>query len=191
MPLTDYLLLAVAVAASLYGYIQYGIKIPKRQLMPRPFTWLIWGILSSCVTIIQINNGADLGAVGALLGAVSGYVLAGMSWRYGKRRIYAADIVSLILAALVLMGWLFIGDAATAVAATFVYLIGFMPTIMRAWKAPYKEGRAPFAMSVVKYTISFVLLGTVSLETAIYPVVLALANLAFLIMLQLRRIWGR
>ena len=187
MQSSDLILLTIAVAAALYGYISYGIKIPKRQLAPRPFTWLIWGILSSCVTVIQINNGADLGTVGAVLGAVSGYILAGMSWYYGKRRIYNTDILSLVLAGLVLFGWLFIGDAATAIAATFVYLIGFIPTIARAWKAPSKEGRAPFAMSVVKYVISFMLLGVVSIETAVYPVVLALANLAFLIMLAIRR----
>ena len=180
-------LLFVAIAVSLFGYIHYGIKIPKRQLKPRPFTWLIWGILSTCVTIIQINNGAELGAVGALLGAVSGYVLAGMAWYYGKRRIYPADIASLVLAGLVLASWLFVGDAITAVAATAVYMIGFTPTVMRAWKAPHKEGRAPFAMSVVKYVISFMLLGEVIVETAVYPVALALANFAFLVMLWVRR----
>lgn len=182
------LLLVIAVGAALYGYISYGIKIPKRQLAPRPFTWLIWGILSSCVTVIQINNGADLGTVGALMGALSGYVLAAMSWYYGKRRIYSTDVLSLMLASAVLVGWLFVGDAATVIAATAVYLIGFAPTVARAWQAPHKEGQAPFAMAVVKYTISFVLLGVVTIETAVYPVGLALANLAFLIMLRSRRL---
>ena len=187
MPITDLILLFIATVAALYGYIHYGLKIPKRQLAPRPFTWLIWGILSTCVTVIQINNGADLGTVGALLGAVSGYVLAAMAWRYGKRRIYPTDIASLTFAAIVLLAWVFVGDAVTAVAATIVYMVGFIPTVARGWKAPYKEGQAPFAMSVVKYTISFMLLGVVTIETAVYPVMLALANLAFIIMLRLRR----
>ena len=181
------ILLVIAVGAALYGYISYGVKIPKHQLSPRPFTWLIWGVLSSCVSVIQINNGADLGTVGALLGAISGYVLAAMAWRYGKRRIYTADVISLIFAGVVLAAWAFVGDAATAIAATFVYLIGFIPTIMRGWRAPHKEGQAPFAMAVVKYTISLILLGVVTIETAVYPVVLAIANLAFLVMLRTRR----
>ena len=188
MEYIDYILLAIAVAASLYGYIHYGRKIPKRELKPRPFTWFIWGILSTCVTIIQFNNGADLGTVGALLGAISGYVLAGMAWYYGSRKIYSADIVSLTLAGIVLAAWLFVGDAITAIAATAVYLIGFTPTVIRAWKAPEHEGWVPFAMSVIKYSISFVLLGQVTIETAVYPIVLALANLAFLVMLWVRRL---
>lgn len=183
----DIILLLVAITASLYGYIHYGRQIPSRKLKPRPFTWLIWGILSSCVSVIQINNGADLGVIGALLGAVSGYVLAAMAWRYGERKIYGTDITSLVLAGGVLLAWAFIGDAATAIMATAVYMIGFIPTVARAWKAPHKEGRLTFAMSVLKYTISFVLLGSVSIETAVYPVALALANLAFLIMVWIRR----
>lgn len=183
----DLFLLLVATTAALYGYIHYGRQIPSRRLKPRPFTWLIWGILGTCVSIIQLNNGADLGTVGALLGAVSGYVLAAMSWHYGKRKIYPADVVSLLLAGVMLAAWAFIGDAATAIAATMIYLIGFTPTVIRAWHAPHKEGRAPFVMAVLKYVISFMLLGAVSIETAVYPVVLAAANFAFLVMLAIRR----
>lgn len=180
-------LLLLATAAALYGYIQYGRKIPSRALKPRPFTWLIWGILSTCVSIIQINNGANLGTVGALLGAVSGYILAGMAWYYGSRKVYTTDLVSLALAGSVLLMWALAGDGVAAVLATIVYMIGFIPTVMRAWKAPHKEGRLPFAMSVLKYTISFVLLGTVTIETAVYPVALAAVNLIFLGMLEARR----
>lgn len=187
MEMIDFILLAIAVSASLYGYIHYGRQIPGGKLKPRPFTWLIWGILSTCVSIIQINNGADFGVVGALLGAISGYVLAAMAWHYGERKIYGTDITSLILAGGVLVAWAFVGDAATAIMATAVYMIGFIPTVARAWKAPHKEGRLTFAMSVLKYSISFILLGSVSVETAVYPVALALANLAFLVMVALRR----
>lgn len=182
----EIILLTIAVVAALYGYIHYGRQIPSRKLAPRPFTWLIWGVLSTCVSIIQIKNGADLGAVGVITGAISGYVLAIMSWYYGKRRIYKTDIYSIFLAAIVLLAWYFVGDATTAIMASAVYMIGFTPTIARAWKAPHKEGRAPFVMSVLKYSISLALLGSVSTETAFYPAALALANVAFLIMIALR-----
>lgn len=181
------ILLVVAIVASMYGYIHYGRQIPVRGLKPRPFTWLIWGVLSTCVSVIQIKHGASLGTVGALLGAASGYILAGMSWYYGKRRVYGTDVASLVLAGCVLLAWAFVGDAITVVMATTVYMIGFIPTVARAWKAPHKEGRLTFAMSVLKYSISFILLGSVSIETAVYPIALALANLAFLLMLALRR----
>ena len=135
------------------------------------------------MTVIQIQNGAELGVVGAVLGAVSGYILAGMAWYYGHRKIHEADILSLVLAAGVLVLWGFVGDQVTAIAATLVYMIGFVPTVVRAVKAPTHERILPFAMSVFKYTISFVLLEKVSVETAIYPIGLALANAAFIVMI--------
>lgn len=138
------------------------------------------------MSIIQIKNGADLGAVGALTGAVSGYVLSAMSWYYGKRRIYRTDVFSLTVVTVLFVAWYFVGDAATAIMASAVYLIGFTPTVARAWKAPNKEGRMPFAISSLKYVISLILLGSVSLETAFYPAVLAFANAAFLAMLAIR-----
>ena len=187
MNATEIILLTLAIVAALYGYVHYGREIPRQTLRPRPFTWLIWGVLSTCVTIIQLENGAGLGVIGALLGAVSGYVLAGMAWYYGHRKVYGTDIISLLLAFAVLIAWAFVGDRVTVVAATIVYLIGFVPTAIRAYHAPHKERQAPFAMSVVKYTISLMLLSTVSISTAIYPLALVLANFAFLVMLWVRR----
>lgn len=187
MEILDIVLLVTAISASLYGYWHYGRQIPSGKLKPRPFSWLIWGILGTVVSVIQINNGADLGVVGTLLGAIFGYVLAALSWRYGKRKIYRTDIVSLSLATMIFLAWAYVGDAATVIMATAVYLIGFIPTVTRGWKAPNNESRLTFAMSVLKYTISFILLGSISIETAVYPVVLALANLMFLVMLFIRR----
>lgn len=182
-----YPLFTLAVIISLYGYIRYGFEVPKKTLRPRPFTWLIWGVLSTCVTIIQLENGAALGVIGALLGAISGYVLAAMAWHYGNRRIYGADVVSIILAFGVLIAWGFIGDAATVIMASLVYLIGFTPTVVRAVKAPHNERMTPFVTSVIKYCLSIAILGHFSLETLTYPVILALANLFFVGLLYVRR----
>ena len=56
----------VAIAAALYGYIHYGREIPKKTLRPRTTTWLIWGVLSTCVAIVQLRHGAGLGSIGAI-----------------------------------------------------------------------------------------------------------------------------
>lgn len=181
------LLFVFAVIAALYGYIHYGKEIPKKTLKPRPFSWLIWGVLSTCVAIIQLRHGAGLGAVGALLGAASGYVLAGMAWFYGHRHVHGADAISLLLTIGLLLAWNLLGDTATAVIATLIYLIGFIPTVVRAWKAPYNERFTPFVTAVIKYTVSFVLLGEVSIETAVYPAGLAFANVCFISLLYIKR----
>ena len=177
----------VAIAAALYGYIHYGREIPKKTLRPRTTTWLIWGVLSTCVAIVQLRHGAGLGSIGAIMGAVSGYVLALLSWRYGHHHIHRADVVSIILSLFVLLLWSVVGDTITVAAAALVYLIGFIPTTIRAYKKPHNERLAPFAMAVVKYVLSMAILGHFSPETVLYPAVLTGANLGFLVMVSLRR----
>lgn len=183
----DFLLTMIAITVALYGYIHYGREIPRRTLRPRPFTWLIWGVLSTCVAMIQLKHGAGLGAIGAVLGAGSGYILAGMAWYYGHRRIHGTDIISLVLAFGLFLLWGSIGDTATVIAATAIYCIGFAPTVVRAWKAPRHERITPFLTATIKYGVSIMLLGNVSVVTAVYPVALTAANLGFVVLVLLRR----
>lgn len=181
------ILFILAIAVSLYGYVYYGRQIPTRKLKPRTFTWLIWGILSTCAAIVQLHHGAGLGAVGAILGAGSGYVLAAMAWRYGNRRIHEADIISLSLAIAALVAWVLLGDVVAIIAAAFVYLVGFIPTVVRAIKAPYNERMLPFAASVFKYGVSLAILGSFSVETVTYPAALMVANILFILLLFVKR----
>ena len=180
-------LFGIAVAIALYGYAYYGRETFKKTLRPRPFTWLIWGILSTAVTIVQLRHGAGLGAVGAALGAMSGYTLAGMAWLYGHRRVHTTDIISSICALFVLLLWSVFGDAFAVIAATSVYLVGFIPTILRGWKAPRHESTVPFVTAVVKHGVSIIILGSYSLETLTYPLMLTVMNGVFVVALALRR----
>lgn len=181
------ILFVAAVAVSLYGYIQYGRKVHAKEISPRTFTWLIWGILSTCVAIVQLQNGAAYGAVGAVLGAASGYVLAAMAWAYGSKKIYTTDIVSLTLAAGTFVAWWLFGGLVAVVAATLIYLVGFAPTIIRAWKAPTKESRLPFMTSAFKHGVSLAILGKFTPETMISPIILTVANITFVFMVAARR----
>ncbi len=180
-------LFCAAAIVGVYGYVHYGREIPKKTLRPRAATWLIWGILSTVVAIIQLEHGAGLGVVGTVLGAVSGYVLAGMAWLYGHRRIHEADIASITLAVLTFVMWGMFGDRVAVVAASLIYLVGFAPTIVRATKAPRHERITPFATALFKHAASFMLLGSMSVETVAFPLVLASANGLFVIFLLLRR----
>ncbi len=181
------ILFIIAIAVGLYGYVQYGREIPKKTLRPRAATWLVWGILSTAVAFIQITNGAGLGAVGAVMGAISGYILAVMAWNYGHRHIHEADIASIFLAASAFVVWGVYGDTAAVVMASFIYLIGFLPTVVRATKAPRNERLTPFVTATIKHGISLLLLATVSVETAVFPLVLATANAAFVAYLLIHR----
>lgn len=177
----------IIVAISLYGYVVYGIETKRKVLRPRAATWLIWAILSTCVSFLQIKHGAGLGAVVTIVAAGANYVLAGMAWKYGHRHIHPVDVLSLLAAAGVLVLWVTASDQVTTAFATVTYLLGFIPTFERAWRKPYDENITPFVTNALKYTLSLLVISNYAIETTLYPVILAVFNVSFLVMVLVKR----
>lgn len=183
----ELLLTAIIVAISLYGYVVYGIETKRRILRPRAVTWLIWAILGTCVSYLQLKHGAGLGSAVTIVAAGANYILAGMAWHYGHKNIHPVDVLSSLAAIGVLVLWATTSDEVTTVFATLTYLFGFLPTYERAWRKPYDENITPFATSAIKYSLSLLVLGEYVVETALYPVILAIFNGLFLVMVLIRR----
>lgn len=175
------------VAISLYGYVVYGIETKRKILRPRAATWLIWAILGTCVSYLQLKHGAELGAVVTVVAACANYILAGMAWHYGNKNIHPIDIVSSLAAAGVLVLWMTAPDGVTIGFAVLTYLFGFIPTFERAYRKPYAESIVPFTINTVKYAVSLFVIADINFETVIYPAVLSLLNLVFLVMVVQRR----
>lgn len=178
---------SIIIAISLYGYVVYGIETKRKVLRPRAATWLIWAILGTCVSYLQLKHGAGLGAVVTIIAAGANYILAGMAWHYGHKNIHPIDILSSLAAVGVLVLWATADDNVTTVFATMTYLFGFLPTYERAWRKPYDENITPFATNTLKYALSLLVIGNFVIETALYPAILAIFNGVFLIMVVWRR----
>lgn len=175
------------VGVSLYGYVVYGIETKRKTLRPRAATWLIWAILGTCVSYLQLKHGAGLGAVVTVVAASANYILAGMAWHYGNKNIHPVDVVSSLAAVGVLVLWMTAPDGVTIGFAVLTYLFGFIPTFERAYRKPYAEHIVPFTINTFKYAVSLVVIADVSFETVIYPAVLSVFNLVFLVMVLHRR----
>ena len=183
----ELILTIIIIAISLYGYVVYGIETKRKVLRPRAATWLIWAILGTCVSYLQLKHGAGLGAVVTIVAAGANYVLAGMAWHYGHKNIHPIDVVSSLAAVGVLVLWATASDSVTTVFATMTYLFGFLPTYERAWRKPYDENITPFLTNTLKYALSLLVIGNIVIETALYPAILAIFNATFLIMVLTRR----
>lgn len=178
----------IIVAIAIYSYVIYGIEIHRRNLRPRAATWLIWAVLGTGVSLLQLEHGAGLGAVVTIIAAVANYILAGMAWYYGHRTVHRIDILSSLAAlGVFILWWVTADDALTIVFATITYLFGFVPTFERSYRKPYSENMAPFVASVLKYSLSLLVIQQLNIETALYPVTLALYNVIFILMILARR----
>lgn len=183
----ELLLTAIIIAISLYGYIIYGLETKRKVLRPRAATWLIWAILGTCVAYLQLKHGAGLGAVVTVVAAVANYILAVMVWHYGRKNIHPIDIMSCLAAVGVVVLWATAADSVTMGFAALAYLSGFLPTFERAYRKPYDENIIPFVANMLKYSLSLFIIANINFETVVYPVVLALFNFVFLVMVVYRR----
>lgn len=183
----ELILTIIIIAISLYGYVVYGIETKRKVLRPRAATWLIWAILGTCVSYLQLKHGAGLGAVVTIVAAGANYILAAMAWHYGRKNVHPIDVVSCLAAVGVLVLWMTASDSVTTVFATMTYLFGFLPTYERAWRKPYDENITPFVTNTLKYALSLLVIGNIVIETALYPAILAIFNATFLIMVLVRR----
>lgn len=183
----DLFITAGIALISLYGYVVYGVETRRRTLRPRAATWLIWAIIGTCVSALQLEHGAGIGAAVTIIAAGANYILAGMAWYYGHRTIHPIDIVSSLAALGVFILWATAGDTVTVAVATVAYLFGFMPTFERAYRKPYSENMAPFVANILKYALSLLTIGQLNIETTLYPVILTVFNGMFLVMILAKR----
>lgn len=184
--LSTFLTLTI-IGISIYGYIVYGIETRRRTLRPRAATWLIWAVIGTCVSALQLEHGAGIGAAVTIIAAIANYILAGMAWYYGHRTVHPIDVVSSLAALGVFVLWATVGDVVTVAVATVAYLFGFMPTFERAYRKPYSENLAPFVANILKYALSLLTIEQLNIETTLYPVILTVFNAMFLVMILVKR----
>lgn len=120
--------------------------------------------------------------------ALANFIIFGLSFKYGERRITRLDWFCLVAAGFVLVVWYQTSDVVLSVVlASIISLLGFAPTIRKAWKGAREETVTTFALNSLKFLIALFALQTVSVVTALYPALLFVTNAGFAVYLLVRR----
>lgn len=190
MPLPEYqvVLGIVAVVIGLVGYLPYFVDIIKRQIKPHAFSWLIWGILQFVVFFAAANKGGGAGtwAIGAP--AALNIAIFIMALFVGEKQITKVDKASLVAAFAGIVLWAATANPLSSVVLlTCVDVLGFIPTLRKAYARPNEESVSVFAFSAVSFGISLLALQSLSLTTALYPATIMVGATAFVVMVLVRR----
>jgi len=179
-------LLTVLIAILSYSF--YFRDMFKGKTKPHTLTWLIWGLLNTFIFMQQLTHGAGPGAWVTAVAGFANLLIFVFSFKYGERRITIIDWICLIGAAILLVLWLQTSDATLSVMlASLIFVVGFIPTIRKAWSKAHEETAITFALNSLKFFIALFALGSVSIVTAFYPAVLFVLNGAFAIFLIVKR----
>ena len=183
------LLSAVAIALTLVAFLPYIRSILQGKTRPHVFSWVIWGSTTFVVFLAQL---ADRGGAGAWPIGVSGVItLCVAVLAYLKKSdttITRVDWLFFVVAMTALPFWYVTADPLWAVVIlTTVDVIGFGPTIRKAYVRPHEEQLLFYLIFVVRNVIAIAALEHYSLTTVLFPMVTAIACFAFVLMVALRR----
>ena len=183
------LLSGVAIALTLIAFLPYIRSIINGAIKPHVFSWVIWGITTLIVFFAQLE---DNGGVGAWPIGVSGSLTLFIALlAYIKRSeitVTKMDWLFFVLAMLSLPFWYFTSDPLWAVVIlTTVDVLGFGPTVRKAYNFPHSESAFFYALFAVRNLIVVMALENYSVTTVLFPAVIAAACMMLMAMITYRR----
>jgi hypothetical protein len=110
------------------------------------------------------------------------------SLKYGEKEIRRFDWLCLLAAGLALIPWFVTNSPLISIVLiTVINLLGFMPTIRKAYIRPYQETLVTHVLSTAKYALIIVALQNYTVVTVLFPLVVFIADALLVAMLVTRR----
>lgn len=180
---------AVAIILTFIAFLPYIRSILSGKTRPHVFSWIIWGSTTFIVFLAQL---ADHGGLGAWPIGVSGiitiYVAVLAFIKKADNTITHSDWLFLIAALSSLPFWYLTSDPLWAVLIlTTIDVIGFGPTLRKAYTFPFEEQATFYLIFAIRNTFAIAALEHFSLTTILFPAATGLACLLLITMLIYRR----
>jgi hypothetical protein len=183
------LLSAVAIALTFMAFFPYIRSIINGTIMPHVFSWVVWGTTTFVVFLAQLkgNGGAGAWPIG-VSGGITIFIALLACMKRADVSITRTDRLFFVSAMSSLPFWYFTADPLLAVVIlTTVDVLGFGPTVRKAYTFPHSESLQFFALFTVRNLIAIMALENYSVTTVLFPAVVAAACMALIAMVMYRR----
>jgi hypothetical protein len=180
---------AVAITLTLIAFLPYVRSILQGKTKPHVFSWVIWGSTTFVVFLAQLADNAGAGAwpIG-VSGCITIYVAILAYAKKSDSTITGTDKLFLVVAMSSLPLWYVTSDPLSAVVIlTAVDVIGFGPTLRKAYSHPFEEQLTFFALFTARNLFVIMALEHYSLTTVLFPAVIAATCLMLILMITYRR----
>ncbi len=183
------LLSALAIALTFIAFAPYIRGILKGGIRPHLFSWVIWAATTLIVFLATLEGGGGIGAWPIGLSGLIVLFITLLAYRHqSDRSITRLDWAFLVAAFASLPLWFFTHDPLWAVIVlTTVDLLGFGPTLRKAYHHPHEEGVSLFAIYALRNLLVIGAMEHYSLTTLIFPTAIAIACIGVIIVLLTRR----
>ena len=180
---------AIAFVLTVALFWPYYRAIQRGETLPHVLSWSIWAGGTFLVFLAQLAGGAGLGAWPIGFSALLTAGVAVMAYRRRQRLVITRfDWVCFALAALALPAWIASSEPLVAVVLlTLADLLGFGPTLRRAYVQPYAEHLGFFALGAVRNAFVLAALEAWNWTTVLFPLAVGIACVLVAAVLAWRR----
>jgi len=178
---TKIFLAIIASILAIVGNISYLKDVFKGRVVPHPYTWFIWSIVSMTTFFGGLAKGAGIGALPT--GIAEGFTiiifLFSLKSLFQKNRghIRKVDHYFLVIALLGLIPWMLTKDPTLSVViVVLIDIVAFIPTLRKTWEYPHTEKPLLYEMNVARHVLTFLSLGSYNVATTFHSIVMICIN---------------
>ena len=179
----------IAIALTFIAFVPYIRSILAGTTKPHVFSWVIWGTTTVIVFFAQLESKGGIGSwpIG-VSGAITAFIALLAYLKRADVSITYVDWLFFLSALASLPFWYFTSDPLWAVVVlTSVDLLGFGPTIRKAYDFPHEENIPFFMLFVARNMFALLALEYYSVTTVLFPLSVSCACLFLIIMVGYRR----
>ncbi|WP_417387093.1 hypothetical protein [Gimesia sp.] len=179
----------LAILITFTAFIPYIRGILAGRIRPHLFSWLIWGMTTLIVFFAQLeaNGGSGAWPIG-ISGTITVYIAFLSYVKRGDISITRLDKLFFSTALLSIPCWYFTSNPMWAVILlTIIDLLGFGPTIRKAYDHPFEESILFIFLFFIRNTFALLALESYSLTTVLFPLSICIVCLFLVLLISYRR----
>lgn len=178
----------LAIIASLLAIVgnwSYLSDVYKKKIIPHPYTWLVWTIVSGINFFGQLQEGAGIGALPTGVAESFTLFIFIFSLQYGFKHIKKTDTYFLVLALLGIIPWILTDNPTySIIIVVLIDLIAFIPTIRKAWVNPSSEAPMLYVMNVLRHVLTLFALQSYNIATTLHSISMIITNTIMTILIM-------
>ncbi len=180
---------AVAILLTFIAFVPYLRSILGGRTKPHVFSWVIWGSTTFVVFLAQLQGQGGVGAwpIG-VSGAITILVAVLAYLKKADNSITRVDWLFFVAAMTALPLWYLTADPFWAVLIlTSVDILGFGPTLRKAYHFPFDEQMMFYSLFAVRNGLAVMALQHYSVTTVLFPAATGVACLVLIAVVGYRR----